>query len=69
LAWANGRGTNSGNELLVYYLKDMQNGGFLLKIVKKKLLTEHAIAEVISNVSYVVKFHTLEKVVTWLFEK
>jgi hypothetical protein len=49
LAWANGRGTNSGNELLVYYLKDMQNGGFLLKIVKKKLLTEHAIAEVISN--------------------
>ncbi len=47
----------------------MQNGGFLLKIVKKKLLTEHAIAEVISNVSYVVKFHTLEKVVTWLFEK
>jgi hypothetical protein len=43
--------------------------GFSSQIVKKKLLTEHAIAEVISNVSYVVKFHTLEKVVTWLFEK
>ncbi len=27
LAWANGRGTNCGNELLVYYLKDMQNWG------------------------------------------
>ncbi len=44
-------------------------GGFSSQIVKKKLLTEHAIAKVFSNVSYVVKFHTLEKFVTWLFEK
>jgi len=44
-------------------------GGFSSQIVKKKLLTEHAIAKVFSNVTYVVKFHTLEKFVTWLFEK
>jgi hypothetical protein len=37
--------------------------------VKKNLLTEDAIAKVFSNVSYVVKFHTLEEFVTWLFEK
>ncbi len=34
--------------------------------MKKKLLTEDAIAKVFS---YVVKFHTLEKFMTWLFEK
>jgi hypothetical protein len=40
--------------------------GFSSQIVKKKLLTEHAIGKVFSNISYVVKF---EKFVTWLFEK
>jgi len=38
-------------------------GGVSCQIVKKKLLTEHAIAKVFSRVSYVVKF------VTWLFGK
>jgi hypothetical protein len=33
-------------------------GGFSCQIVKKKVLTEDAIAEVFSNVSYLVKFHT-----------
>jgi hypothetical protein len=44
-------------------------GGFSSQIVKKKLLTEHAIAKAFSDVSNVVKFHTLETFVTWLFEK
>jgi hypothetical protein len=44
-------------------------GWFSCQIVKKKLLTEDAIAKVFSNVSYVVKFPALEKFVTWLFEK
>jgi hypothetical protein len=44
-------------------------GGFSSQIVKKELLIEHSIAKVFSNVSYVVKFHTVAKFVTWLSEK
>jgi len=42
--------------------------GFSCQIMKK-LLTKDVIAKVFSNVSYVVKFLTLEKFVTWLFKK